>query len=197
MAILLINSAERGIDEFCLPVEGILRDQSIEFRRIEYDEAQGFDRSGYRGFILSGSPCGDDIVAHHLPFFGWIKGMEKPVLGICAGHHIIGTLFGSTLVRKCQSEVGTFPVTVVADDPLFRGLSSEFEVEQAHHDAVTLPDGFVLLARSERCQNQVMRHRLHPVYSTQFHPEMLNPLIIINFLDIARAYSGGEINWIP
>jgi GMP synthase (glutamine-hydrolysing) len=189
MKILLVNNAESGIDDHCVPIECILGEKSAGFRRIEYLEIPGADLSPYQGFILSGSPCGDNIVAHHLPYFNWISHMEKPVLGICAGHHIIGALYGATLVRDSQGEVGESTVTLLQEDPLFVGLGREIVVAQAHHDAITLPDKFMLLASSEKCPVQVMKHQTRPVYSTQFHPEIRNSRIIANFLDIVSDYT--------
>ena len=186
MKILLVNNAEKGIDDYCIPVEHILRDMSFTFKRIEYSDILGTDRSAYNGFILSGSPCGNDIVEHHLPHFKWIKMTDKPVLGICAGHHIIGTLFGSTLIHDIQGEKGGSTITILRKDSIFKGLKKNLLVHQAHHDAITLPDKFILLASSEICQVQAMMHEACPIYSTQFHPEIHNPDIIKNFLDIVK-----------
>ncbi len=184
MKILLVNNAEKGIADYCIPIEHILRHQSVTFKRIEYSETLSIDLSIYHGFILTGSPSGNDIVEHHLPYFRWIREIDKPVLGICAGHHIIGALFGARLIRNVESELGDSTITIVKKDPIFKGLEKEIPVDQAHHDAITLPDNFVLLASSERCPVQAMKHETRPLYSTQFHPETHNPRIIINFLDI-------------
>jgi len=184
MKILLVNNAEKGIDDYCIPIEHILRHQSVTFKRIEYSEIPSTDLSIYHGFILTGSPCGNDIVEHHLPYFRWIREIDKPVLGICAGHHIIGALYDSNLIRDSQGEVGDSTITILKKDPIFEGLENEIPVDQAHHDAITLPDDFVLLASSERCPVQAMKHETRPLYSTQFHPETRNPRIITNFLDI-------------
>ena len=189
MAVLLINCAEKGIDDYCVPIERILREKSAEFRRTEYLEIPGADLSPYQGFILSGSPRVNDIVEHHLPYFNWIRKIAKPVLGICAGHHIIGALYGATLIRDSQGEVGDSTVNLHQKDPLFVGLGREIVVSQAHNDAVTLPNEFMLLASSEKCSVQVMKHQTRPVYSTQFHPETHNPRIIANFLDIVSVYT--------
>ncbi len=184
MKILLVNNAEKGIADYCIPIEHIIRHQFVTFKRIEYSETLSADLSIYHGFILTGSPCGNDIVEHHLPYFKWIREIDKPVLGICAGHHIIGALFGSRLIRDVESELGDSTITIIKPDPIFNGLEQETLVAQAHHDAITLADNFVLLAGSERCPVQAMKHETRPLYSTQFHPETRNPRIIKNFLDI-------------
>jgi GMP synthase (glutamine-hydrolysing) len=194
MKILLVNNAEKGIDEYCVPLEGILREKPVQFKRVEYKDVMNIDLSRYRGFILSGSPRGDDIVSHHLPYFRWINFIDKPVFGICAGHHIIGTLYGARLIRDSQGEVGDSSITILQKDPVFMGLEQEIVVAQAHHDAITLPDKFIHLASSEKCPVQVMKHQTRSVYSTQFHPETHNPRIIANFLDIVRRDRGTMVS---
>jgi len=188
MKILLVNNAEKGIDDYCVPLEHILRSKSFLFKRIEYPDILRTDRSAYNGFILSGSPCGNDIVEYHLPYFRWINDMDKPVLGICAGHHIIGALYGATLIRDSQSEVGDSTITVLKKDPVFEGLEQEMLVAQAHHDSITLPKKFILLASSKKCPVQAMKHEIRPLYSTQFHPETHNPRIIRNFLELVKWF---------
>ncbi len=50
--------------------------------------------------IMSGSPRGDDIVDHHLPYFQWLKTCDITIFGIYAGHHITGKLYGARLLRS-------------------------------------------------------------------------------------------------
>lgn len=189
MKILIVNNAEAGIDEFVQPLEKILEEGGIPFQTIEYKESPAAVSDRYGGFILSGSPRGDDIVAHHLPYFEWILSVQKPVLGICAGHHIMGRLYGAELLRGVEKEVGDFDIVLDQQDPLFAGFPRRFPVRQAHHDSVSLPREFVRLARSERCRVEAMKHRRRPLYSCQFHPEVSNPRMILNFVDIVAAVS--------
>lgn len=43
---------------------------------------------------------------------------------------------------------------------------------EAHYCEVKrIPKDFVLLASSENCENQVMRHAVRPIYGCQFHAE--------------------------
>jgi GMP synthase (glutamine-hydrolysing) len=188
MKLLIVNNAEKGIREFTEPLERILREAGTAVDTIEYEEAPAIDRSQYAGIILSGSPCGDDIVDLHLPYFRWICTIvDKPLLGICAGHHIVGRLFGAELLRSVEKEVGDFYITIDQQDPLFSGFPKRFLVRQAHHDSISLPPDFRLLAHSDQCRVQVMKHRRLPLYSAQFHPEILNPRMILNFATIAAS----------
>ena len=135
--------------------------------------------------IISGSPRGDDIVDHHLPYFRWIETAGVPVFGICAGHHVLGRLYGSEILRGVEKEVGDFYVTVDGEDPIFSGFPSRFLAAQNHHDSITMPDGFARLAYSDACRVEAIRHKDLPLYSCQFHPEIHNPQLLLNFADIA------------
>ena len=149
---------------------------------LEYAEAPEFNYEKFDSILMSGSPQGDDIAEHHVSYFQWLKETRKPVLGICAGHHITGCLFGSELLRSKEPESGEFNIELLTDDPLFNGLPKTIKVKQMHNDSVTLPENFVMLATSKTCKNQLMKHKNKPLYTCQFHPEFYNKDLIGNFL---------------
>jgi len=180
--ILVINNAEPGIREFAIPLEKIVKETGAEAFFIEYKDCLMTDLKEFDGIILTGSPQGDDIVEHHLPYFKWIESFEKPVFGICAGHHISGYLFGANLLHSEEPESGDFSVKIIHSDPIFKGLPESFKVKQMHNDSITLPKNFVLLATSDTCKNQLMKHKNKPLYTSQFHPEFYNQQLIKNFV---------------
>jgi GMP synthase (glutamine-hydrolysing) len=189
--ILIVNNAEKGITEFTKPLEKIVSAMGFTSETIEYRDCLHFDFEKTEGILLSGSPQGNDIVQHHLPYFQWLKAYEKPVLGICAGHHIAGYLYGAELLRGEEPESGDFIVEILEDDPLFSGLSQKITVKQMHNDSISLPPGFELLATSKTCHNQIMKHWNKPLYTCQFHPEYHNHKLIHNFLNIVIHESLG------
>lgn len=182
--ILIINNAEQGETEFTRPLEKIVSEAGFSVEAINYKDCLEFDFEKEDGILLSGSPQGDDIVEHHLPFFYWLKTLEKPVLGICAGHHITGYLYGAKLLRGEEPESGDYPIEILEDDPLFSGMPQKITVKQMHNDSISLPPGFELLATSKTCHNQIMKYWNKPLYSCQFHPEYYNQKLIQNFLKI-------------
>ncbi len=182
--ILIINNAEPGITEFVEPLQKIVGEEGMESFLLEYGEAPEFNYEKFDSILMSGSPQGDDIAEHHVSYFQWLKETRKPVLGICAGHHITGCLFGSELLRSEEPESGDFNIELLTDDPLFNGLPKTIKVKQMHNDSVTLPQGFELLATSATCKNQLMKHKNKPLYTCQFHPEFYNKDLIGNFLKI-------------
>ncbi len=182
--ILIVNNAEPGIREFAAPIEKIVTAAGARPHFMEYADCMNTDLHAFDGIVLTGSPQGDDIVAHHAPFFQWIKHCEKPVLGICAGHHITGYLYGAELLRSQEPESGDFEVTITREDPLFKGLPKTITVRQMHNDSITLPEDFELLATSSTCKNQLMKHKNKPLYTSQFHPEFYNQHLIQNFIHL-------------
>ena len=69
-------------------------------------------------------------------------------------------------------ELGVQDIEVLTRDPLFDDLAGPIRMVQDHYWAVKeLPDEFIWLARTDACRIQAFRHREHPIYGTQFHPE--------------------------
>jgi GMP synthase (glutamine-hydrolysing) len=182
--ILIVNNAEQGIKEFAEPIIEIINQSGAQCQFIEYEECPSYHFKGFDAIVLTGSPQGDDIVEHHLPYFKWIKKINLPVLGICAGHHIVGYLYGSEILRSVEPESGDYEVEIVKHDPIFDGMAAILKVKQMHNDSVTLPDSFELLATSKICKNQMMKHKFKPIYTTQFHPEFYNHKLIQNFISL-------------
>ena len=104
LKILIINNAKPEILEFVKPIEKIITATGSTFITINYSETLEFNFEKVDGAVLTGSPQGDDIIEHHAPYFQWIKTFEKPILGICAGHHITGFLYGSEILRGKEPE---------------------------------------------------------------------------------------------
>lgn len=186
LKILIVNNAEPGITEFTDPLEKIVITAGAGTFCIGYKQCAIFNFDEFDGIILSGSPQGNDIVEHHSKFFNWIPQLQKPIFGICAGHHITGFLFGSEILRSIERESGDFEVEIVKQDPIFEGLSSNFRVKQMHNDSITLPENFELLATSKTCKVQLMKHKQLPLYTSQFHPEFYNARLIHNFLRLCN-----------
>jgi GMP synthase (glutamine-hydrolysing) len=192
--ILIINNAEKGITQFVEPLQKIAAQAGAASDMIEYENSLHTDMSLYDGIIMSGSPRGDDIVDHHLPYFQWIKTCEIPIFGICAGHHITGKLYGAQLLRSVEKEVGDNFLFIRQKDPIFNGCPERFLVRQNHHDSITLPGDFILLAHSQGCRVSMMKHPAKPLYTTQFHPEILNKNLVLNFIDIVKNHKKSAVN---
>ncbi|RLG94482.1 hypothetical protein DRO37_05455 [Candidatus Bathyarchaeota archaeon] len=66
------------------------------------------------------------------------------------------------------------PVKVLKrDDPLFEGLNGTIIVDEGHYCEIKwLPAEFELLASTDECIIQAMRHKSRPLYGVQFPPNI-------------------------
>lgn len=118
-----------------------------------------------------------------------VRELNLPFLGICFGHQLIGSAYG-TEVRDLGHTVRALKnVRLLCDDPVFDGLPDNIRVSESHRQALAdVPKGFRHLADSSTSRVEVIAHETRPIYGVQFHPERSdekNPhgqLIIQNFL---------------
>ncbi len=118
-----------------------------------------------------------------------IREAEWPIIGFCGGAQLIAMAHGAPLgpirrLRPGEPEVTTLsapgyykewcfmPIQVIKSDPLFQGLGRSPVFLQVHYWEIKEPPaGFQVLAASDECPIQVIKHDSRPVYGTQFHPE--------------------------
>lgn len=107
-------------------------------------------------------------------------GPTTPILGVCLGHQAIGEAYGGRTIRARRTMHGKTSPVVHDGTGLFEGLPSPLTVTRYHSlvtDPSALPDRLVPIAWSEEGEEteeiQAMRHREHPVWGVQFHPESL------------------------
>ena len=123
---------------------------------------------------------------------------EVPVYGACGGHQLIGFCFNKDLrkvkqlpeeplrkLRPGERDYGPISynpghyvargfayVNIVKPDPVFRGFRKRVRVLEAHYCEVKkLPPGFELLATSDECKIEAMKHQDKLLYGAQFHAE--------------------------
>ena len=101
-----------------------------------------------------------------------VRESSFPILGVCYGHQIIGSAFGSPLRDMGKMLRRYDQVTVVKKHPLFEGLPSKLVVAESHRQELTrVPDEFEHLAKSATSRVEAMVHRTKPIFGVQFHPE--------------------------
>ena len=117
---------------------------------------------------------------------------DKPFLGICFGHQLIGAAYGSQVVDLGHNIREFKEVKLLGKEPLFDGLPGSIRVSESHRQALShVPDGFHHLAESTTSRVEAICHQDRPVYGVQFHPERSDDkhphgrIIIQNFLKLA------------
>jgi GMP synthase (glutamine-hydrolysing) len=103
--------------------------------------------------------------------------ISKPTFASCWGFQAMARALGGQVVTDhSRTEVGTVWLRTTEAgkaDPVFAPLGDRFQVQIGHEDIVTeLPPDAILLASSDRVENQAFRFEGKPIYCTQFHPEL-------------------------
>lgn len=149
-----------------------------------------WDFERFDGIIISGSPVtltqkNRDAYLKLFPFIGEIG---TPILWICFGHQLIGHTMGASYsiweFIKWKNKIHFFQ----RQNRLFHGIKSKIFMEN-HEEHITLPPDFILLAYSDNCKNEAMKHSSKNIYSVQFHPEISGESgerLLHNFLKICK-----------
>lgn len=125
-----------------------------------------------RGIILSGGPS--SINEKDAPVCDKaIFDLGVPVLGVCYGLQLVAKFFGGKVEKAPKREFGKAHLYVEKADGFLHGVRDGDIVWMSHSDKVlTLPRGFVALARSDNSPYAAIRNTKGTIYGVQFHPEV-------------------------
>ncbi len=124
----------------------------------------------------------------------YLDGLDVPIMGICAGLQFMARHFGGEAAPGDPPEFGAVEMVVTDPGDILEGVPERSTVWASHHDEVSrVPDDFRVLAHSETCPVQVMRHNERPLFGLQFHPEVEHTqagvTMFENFVRICEAHS--------
>ncbi len=125
---------------------------------------------------------------------------QIPILGVCLGHQAIGEAFGGRVVRAERLMHGKTCAVMHDGDELFAGIPSPV-TGMRYHSLVVEPESLpadlgVTAWSADRPKGgggeiMAMKHRRHPIYGVQFHPESIGTehgkRLLENFLRLAHA----------
>ena len=143
--------------------------------------------------VLSPGPCTPAEAGITVPLVR-ACGARIPMLGVCLGHQAIGEAYGGKVVRARRVMHGKTSRIAHDGRDLFDSLPSPMEVMRYHSLVVerhTMPESLEILAVGTDDPDEVhaVRHRTHPVWGVQFHPESMltahGKQLLRNFLDLA------------
>lgn len=158
--------------QYCHLIARRLRDLGVE-STICGPDVVASNIVGARGVILSGGPR--SVYETGAPRIDErILSMGVPVLGICYGHQLLAQMLGGSVEQAC-GEYGLAQLRVQANEPLFAGTCPSQPVWMSHGDAVMrLPEGMVILARTDRTRVAAFADLRRQYFGVQFHPEVVH-----------------------
>ncbi len=120
------------------------------------------------GIFLSNGPGDPAAVAYAVESVRTLIG-KKPIFGICLGHQILGLAMGGTTYKLKFGHRG-------ANQPVKNLKTGKVEITSQNHGFAVDADslgGDVEITHINLNDNTVegLRHREHPVFSVQYHPE--------------------------
>ena len=150
--------------------------------------------------LISPGPCTPGEAGIAVPLIREAAG-RIPVLGVCLGHQAVGEAFGGRVVRADRLMHGKTSPVLHDGTRLFDGVPSPLTVMRYHSLVVAaegLPSELEVTAwtadRPPGTEIMALRHRVHPVWGVQFHPESVGTehgkRILANFLALAGIPAG-------
>ncbi len=113
-----------------------------------------------------------------------------PVLGVCLGHQCFGAIYGGKVDRAARLMHGKTSLVTHNSKDIFKNIPSPFEAMRYHSLIVyePVPAELEVIAQTAEGEIMAIKHRQHPTYGVQFHPESIltehGKQILKNFLDI-------------
>lgn len=124
-------------------------------------------------------------------------GARIPILGVCLGHQCIGEVYGGQVIRAPKPMHGKESRVVHHADGIFMGLPNPMTAGRYHSLIVNVPadtDLDVTALCEEEDVVMSIRHKTHPVFGIQFHPESCltdhGIDILRNFFTLADEWNG-------
>ena len=172
--------------------------ETLDVRRNDALSVEDVGALEPEAIVLSPGPCTPAEAGITVPVIRrW--GATIPILGVCLGHQAIGEAYGGAVVRAGRVMHGKTSDLVHDGTDLFAGLPTPLRVMR-YHSLVVEPSSFPsvleVTARATDSADEIhaLRHRAHPVWGVQFHPESVLTVagkqLLANFLGLARARRG-------
>jgi GMP synthase (glutamine-hydrolysing) len=176
---LLVDCSLKVPNEVLLETVGKFSEYTlVEFKDVDEDYRINNDIDAV---IISGSAA--RIVKHsdrvkfgrvvHL-----IRNCNLPIFSICYGHQLLCWAFGAQVGSLAQPVFDRFEkVRVIDGDQIFAERDTIL-VSESHYDYVLKESlhqaDMVLLADSDSCEVEAVKHKSRPFYGVQFHPERIS-----------------------
>lgn len=142
------------------------------------------------GIVISPGPGTPDDGGISLDVIAQFTG-QIPILGVCLGHQCIAQHFGGVIRRADRLMHGKTSLIKHNQEGVFVGLDNPFVATRYHSllvDRDSLPDSLEITAETDEGEIMGLRHRGHPTFGVQIHPESIltteGKKLLDNFLHV-------------
>ena len=118
-------------------------------------------------------------------------GPRIPTFGVCLGHQCIGHVFGGSVIVNYRMMHGKTSLIKHNGKDLFAGMPNPFAATRYHSLVIqrdSVPDCLEITAETQEGEVMGVRHKQHPIWGVQFHPESIltqnGRQILRNFLSL-------------
>ncbi len=166
-------------------------DQVMEIFRNDTIAVKEISRYNPAGIVISPGPCTPHEAGISMDVIREYSG-KVPILGVCLGHQSMGAVFGGNVVRAENLMHGKVSEIHHNGKDLFDGITNPFTATRYHSLIVersTFPEQTLeITAWTDADEIMGLRHRTHPTFGVQFHPESIltreGKKVLKNFLTI-------------
>ncbi len=165
--------------EFVRPVQDIVEKAGGQVKSVHYSKLSPALLKQARKVIICGTSLKDFRYLKDLKKFSWLLKFEKPVLGICAGAHVMAKTFGASLEKS--PEIGLTEVQFSGD---FFGMLETQNVYELHNlgikDDIVFRKNFDVFAFND--QLQAFQVSGKPFFAILSHPEVRQKELLVQFV---------------
>jgi anthranilate synthase/aminodeoxychorismate synthase-like glutamine amidotransferase len=151
--------------------------REVDVRRNDELTLADFDELAPEAIVISPGPGTPHEAGLSIPLIRHAAG-RLPILGVCLGHQAIAEAFGGRVVRAPAPMHGKTSRVEHTGRGVFAGLPNPLVVMRYHSltvDPASLPAELLVEATGSGGGGEIhaLRHRDHPIFGVQFHPESI------------------------
>lgn len=164
-------------DSFTYNLFHLLNREGREIVVVRNDEVsvEEIEKMNPRALVISPGPKAPKDAGICLDAIERLQG-RIPILGVCLGHQSIGEVLGGEVIRAQEPFHGKTSQILHSEEGIFQGVSQRTQVTRYHSLIVrrdTLPEELIVTAETLDGEVMALKHRDHPIFGLQFHPESL------------------------